>query len=200
MREGKLAEAVEHYRRAIRTYDADARIYTEYAGALFESGKYQEALEAAKAAWTLTDSGLLKVVSGYWKARALLGLGDRQSANAVIDETRAIADASGGNLVGLLSMPLVEADRLDEAEKIYVELSGREGVLPWLLYLSALPVDRDAAFRSLHETIDHPFSGGIVSYIRIASGLDELRADPRWTDVIRHLEAKEAEGAKLSGD
>jgi hypothetical protein len=52
---------------------------------------------------------------------------------------------------------------------------------------------RDKAFAQLHRAIDEHSMYAIVP-LRVSPTFDELRSDPRWDDVMRHLTEEEARG------
>jgi hypothetical protein len=54
-------------------------------------------------------------------------------------------------------------------------------------------LDRDRAFEWIHIAIDRHVIG-VVGALRTSILYAELRKDPRWAEVMAHLEAEEAKG------
>jgi hypothetical protein len=59
-------------------------------------------------------------------------------------------------------------------------------------------LDKDRAFEWMHRAIDRRISN-VVTTLRLSPTYTELRKDPRWDDVMAHLEAEEAKGRSGGG-
>lgn len=188
MRRGNVSEALEHYRRAIRVYDADARIYWEYAYALNCAGDPKNAIDAAKKVLELTTTGPFRLYAQNDLARAYLALGERAIANEVVD--RALASTEPRS--DLAVMLLVSVGRLDEARGLWDERN--TGFFAPFVHTAFGQYDQ--AIDSWDQAIDA--RSVVLLSIRIDPAFAELRKDPRWPDVMRHLERVENE-ARESG-
>ena len=55
-------------------------------------------------------------------------------------------------------------------------------------------LDDERVFEWLHRAIDHR-NDAIVVHLRLEPIFAHLREDPRWDEVLAHLEAEEAKGS-----
>jgi tetratricopeptide (TPR) repeat protein len=194
MAEGNLSEALDHLRRALRLYDSDADIYTLYAATLWLADQHQEAI-------LVTDAGLRLVEVGWARAHLLAinavaheALGERTRANEALDEALASA---GPDWTPVVSGALAWMGRKEEAQQIIaaLEVLADPPIEPLVNVYAALGDER--AFRLIHEAIDRHVAA-IVNTLRLGPIFSQLRTDPRWKDVMTHLESEEAKGPNVS--
>lgn len=189
--QGKISEALEHAELALRMYDSDAGVYVLSAGALHTAGHHRDAIEVADAGLKLVQSGYNRLYLIVIKAAAQSALGESQSANATLDDGLA---SVGRGLRMFFIASLARLGRTKEARELLAELEAREHpsvMETWAMIMAYATMDRDRAFDSIHSAIDHHILSVILT-LRWDANYSELRKDPRWNEVMRHLEAEEA--------
>ncbi len=197
MAQGRLGEALEHYRRALRIYDANAFIRMLYANALYSSGQYREALREAEASLRLIDTGHTLATLLDIKAGAQLALGERARADATLDE--ALTNVESRWQPGLV-VALATLSRTEEAlELLAAAGSGDRELPPEAMGAAYAALGDERAFDYLHEGIDRHLSG-IVGGLRVGPVYLPLHQSPRWDEVMAHLEAEEAKGRSRSNE
>jgi hypothetical protein len=97
-----------------------------------------------------------------------------------------------------LAGPLARLGRLSEARVLLAQLEAMSDppIEPMVDAYAAL--DKDRAFEWIHRAIDRRASV-VVLTLRLNPTYTELRKDPRWDDVMAHLEAEEAKGRSGGG-
>jgi tetratricopeptide (TPR) repeat protein/TolB-like protein len=190
---GNLREALENYRRASRIYE-DGINKVVFAGSLLFAGNNREAVDVADAGINLVDTGPGRFYLLAIKATALHDMGQSAEANAAVDSALA---SVGPGLRPWLAGPLALVGRTQQAQELLGELESLKPppIEPMVLAYAALGDER--VFEWIHKAIDQRI-WGIVGTLRVHPVFSELRNDPRWTEVMAHLEAEEAEGR--SGD
>ena len=188
--QGRLDEALEHFRRALRVDDSNAVQHMTYAGALWSTGEYREAIPAADAGLSLVESGITHAYLYVIKVAAHDALGERSQANAVLDEALAFV---GSESKPVLAVALASLGRTEEAREILTALEGLEQPpITWMAETYAALGDA-RAFDWIHTGIDRHIIW-VTQTLRASPVYSELRADPRWAEVMAHLEAEEAIG------
>ena len=162
-----------------------------YAGALVFSGQYREAIRAADGGLGLVDSGSILAYLIVLKVAAHDALGERSQANAILDEALASVQSEWKSM---LAAPLGVLGRTEEARQLLIVLEGLEQPpIPVMAGVYAVLGD-DRAFDWIHRAIDRHI-GWTTSTLRVDPFYSELRKDPRWNEVMTHLEAEEAKGS-----
>jgi DNA-binding winged helix-turn-helix (wHTH) protein len=181
---GDLDTAMEHLARAIRIYDADGRIYAEYASALQFAGRHDQAIEAADLGLTLLLRGPLHGLLTVRKVQSCMALGR-------VDVARHVAETSFQDL----SLPikpwlLATLGREQEAQQFLPEIKPQRDSSFILAAIYAELGQPDQAFPLLREAIEERI-GYTLMFLRLDPIWDVLRKDPRWDQLIRHVEAQE---------
>ena len=198
--EGNLAEAIPHYRRALRVNDSDARILSEYTTLMNAAGMHQEALDGADLGLALTDGGWFRATLLANRYEAQRSLGDTGGARETL---RLGLRELAAPWRGFLLPALVDSGRMAEARLLLKELEAGANVPPSVLIhgFTALGMF-DRAIASLHRAIDER-SIVVVATLRLNPAYDEMRDDPRWDEIMRHLNDEEtrarAENPFLTG-
>jgi TolB-like protein/Tfp pilus assembly protein PilF len=188
LRRGNVAEAIEHYRRSIRLYDSDGRIYQEYAEVLYIVGEHRKAIEAAEFSLNLVASGAIRLLASGTKVQAYLALGEPSQANVAVEDALAFV---GPEWRYAVAVQLALVGRSDEARVALASLVNPHPVV--MVFTYAALGEHDLAFEWVHKAID---LRGIESINRIRTHptFTEMRRDARWEDVMKHLEEEEAKG------
>lgn len=191
--EGKLDEALGHYRRATQIYDADARMLQEYAQALYYAGDYEGAIRAANAGLALQSEagGDVRIYLLVYKANAHSALGELETAQASADEI--LMTAVGPGQKAAAATVLVRMGRRDAARDLLATLEAAAQPLPpisaALIYAG---IDPERAWPLLEASVDAG-AGFVAAYVRLSPLFADLRRDPRWTGLIERLDARVAE-------
>jgi TolB-like protein/tetratricopeptide (TPR) repeat protein len=190
LQRGKLDEALAHRQRALRVYDSDAASYLGYAVTLLFAGRYRDTLD-------VIDEGLALMRGGYLigplygvKAEAHIALGETAEARAAIDKV--IVGAPQMRL--MLAASLVSVGRTDEVRALLSQLEAMADPPITGMVLAYVALDDERVFEWLHRAIDHRINA-IIAGLRLAPVFARLREDPRWHEVMAHLEAEEAKGS-----
>jgi len=192
--QGRLSEALEHYRRALRIDDSNAVLYSSYANALSISGEHREAIRAVNAGLGLVDGGLMHAYLIVIKVMAHDELGERAQANAILDEALASIQSEWKPV---LAVPLGVLGRAEEVRQLLASLEGLEQPPIMLMSEAYAVLGDDRAFDWIHTAINRRILW-TISTLRASLVYSELRKNPRWAEVIAHLEAEEAEGRARS--
>jgi tetratricopeptide (TPR) repeat protein len=193
--QGDLEGALEHARRALRVDDSNVDIHMTYAVTLFFAGELEDVIPATDVGLRLVQTGGFRLYLLWFKALSHAGLGEMVEANAAMDE--ALASVGLELKVGLAGY-LAHLGRLSEARVLLAQLEAMSDppIEPMVNAYAAL--DKDRAFEWIHRAIDRRI-GPVVMTLRLNPTYTELREDPRWDDVIAHLEAEEAKGRSGGG-
>jgi TolB-like protein len=193
--QGDLEGAREHARRALRVDDSDADIHMTYAMTLFYAGELEDVIPATDVGLRLVQTGGFRFYLLVLKAAAHAGVGEMVEANATMDE--ALASVGPGFKVGLAGS-LARLGRLSEARVLLTQLEAMSDppIEPMVDAYAAL--DNDRAFEWIHRAIDRRIFP-VVATLRLGPTYTELRKDPRWDEVMAHLEAEEAKGSSGRG-
>jgi adenylate cyclase len=187
---GDLQGALEDFRRALRIDDSSALIYQSYAGALQYAGENRESIKIADAGLDLLQSGPLRSYLLINKARAHYALGETTAANAALDDALAsVVPESKFVLAGVLA----SFGRTEEARQLLVKLEAIQHPPITAMVVAYAQLDHDRAFEWIHTAIDR-HTWAIVLTLRTGPLFSELRQDPRWAEVMAHLESEEAKG------
>jgi transcriptional activator of cad operon len=201
---GDLAEATAHLEAALA---GNAQINHRFAELLLASvqiagGQYAQATQTASRALALMEPGTVMHRSAFrlWIQAALL-YGDYHSATGALDDAWALYGASDPlELVDLLVM----AGRTAQAMPLLVGLEsdygqGRAGpVGPALLAHAALGnVEQTLVW--LERLVDER-GWDLLPHLHHAPYLAELRADPRFAQVMQRVDGLAARGSPLRAD
>ncbi len=172
-------------------YDADARIYAEYANVLRMRGEFERSLRMSEDGLTLIGAGVHRDLLRSNEAIAKYALGDVEGAN--FSANLAIKERSPN-----APMTLAVLGRHEDAHR---ELAKLSSALPphYAAWAYIALGDADEVFARLHHAIDDR-QQIVIRLIRSEPLLDEMRNDPRWPALIEHLEQAEAEGRARSAN
>lgn len=187
---GDLSAARQHYGRAIRIYDADMMIYGNYANVLVWSGAYRKALEVADTGLRLGARGVYAFMFAESQMRAHFALGHVSEANEVLDGVLRRLEQRAWTSGGVASL-LFQAGRYDEGLQVIEALKRSPTPSAVEMAFALRHVDYDATFDLLHECIDS-HAPSVISGLRSDPVWKNLSQDPRWAEVIAHLEREEA--------
>jgi TolB-like protein/Tfp pilus assembly protein PilF len=188
--QGNLSDAAENYRRALRIYDADAGVYLGYGAVLRFSGQNRDAIRAADAGLRLVQSGWLRAYLLLDKAYAYDALGMTAEANKAIDDA---LSSAGPMYRPLFAGILAQVGRRDEANQILAHLERLEHPPIDAMVFAYAALGDDRVFEWIRTAIDdHVWI--VVGTLRANPLFSELRKDPRWAEVMKHLESEEAKG------
>jgi hypothetical protein len=171
-------------------FDADARIWWEYALALQAAGRDQESIVATDAGLELVSMGLLHDVLIAQKASGLIALDRASEANDLVESVALTAEGRMLAMSAVGRVPDVEAALRE------VDLSTTDTAILALAYLTL--GDTAKAFEQLHRAIDVRDQTTLMG-LRTLRGWAPLRGDPRWLELMQHLESEEAKGAAAKG-
>jgi TolB-like protein/tetratricopeptide (TPR) repeat protein len=188
---GDLSDAADNYRRSLRLYDGDAAVYLGYASVLWYSGQMREAIHAADAGLRLVESpGWTRAYLLHVKANAYYALGQKTEANKAIDDG---LSSAGPTYRPLFAGLLAKVGRRDEAKQILATLERLEHPPIDAMVSAYAALGDDRMFDWIHTAIDHR-TITVVSVLRADPRFSEARRDPRWAEVMKHLESEEAKG------
>jgi len=191
LRRGNLAAVFDHYQRAIRIFESDGRILSDYAKALYSAGEYRDAIETADVGRTLSPSALYMWYLSHTKFYAQRSLGDETQAEATLDEYLSSAEPGWKPFAAAM---MATAGRTDEAQRATASIESRSRPSTYPLSLAYVELgEHDRAFEWLRKGI-----GGddqiLLNWIRVDPAFDALRKDPRWGEIMDQLERQEAKG------
>jgi len=189
--QGNLHQALEHIRRSLRIDDSNAVQYWILGAYLNANGEHREAIQAADAGLGLVGGGSVGMGLYIVKIRAHHALGEESRANETLDQ----ALTSGGS-VGrpILAGMLAVLGRTQEARKNLVALERLEQPPTNLMAETYAQLGDDRAFDWIHSGIEQHI-GLVIWLLRTNPAYAALRDDPRWAEVMAHLEAEEAKGS-----
>ena len=129
--------------------------------------------------WMLEDSALAHLATGNIKAA-------NQTIEAGLDSLNLIWRRGMANV-------LAKAGRVDEARKMLQEMEAMKDPNPMLIIPAYVALsEHEKAFEWLHRAIEERIAL-VLQFLRVDSIYDELRKDPRWDEVINHLEKVESQ-------
>ncbi|MGD8830514.1 MAG: TIR domain-containing protein [Pseudomonadales bacterium] len=188
---GRITEALEHVRRALRIDDSNALQYAILSILLRCAGDDSEAVKAADAGLELVDTGLIRALLLRNKVEAYKAQGESSKANELLDE--AIA-STGSEWRPILAMTIASLGRTEAARELLGGLERLEQPPTAIMAEAYARLGDDRAFDWIHTAIDR-HSLWVVSGLRAKPVYSRLRNDPRWAKVMSHLEAEEARGS-----
>lgn len=188
---GDLTSAAEHYRRAIRVFDADARIYSEFAILSRLIGDPEGTIRYADVGLTMAKSGSTRAILLSTRMRAELALGMQEKARQTADDA---VQSIGEDLFWFYPVFYASTGRHEEARALLVKLETSSAVHEGVMAESYVALgDFDSAFRWLNQCFLTP-AGRIftIKYLRTEPLFEPLKDDPRWEGVLAKLEARES--------
>lgn len=189
LRRGDVIKALSHYARAIKIYDSDGRMYTEYAIALNSAGKYREAINVAQTGRELIGGGSHSVVLRAEEIFALVALDEVDEART---KARNALNTTASRWHVYLAPAVAAAGLTEELDDLLDQSEDLDRLAPGvmsLLYAHLGNIGR--AFELLPKAID--LRSGL-SRVHSHSALGPLRGDQRWEEVMLYLEQEEARG------
>ena len=188
---GNVEDALDHAARALRIYDSDVNVYLVSAIAFSVAGHYRDGIQSANAGLNLVQTGPIRAYLITLKAFAQAALGEPGNANATLDDGLA---SVGREFKIFLTGSMARLGRTEEARQTLAGLAALEhppAMAVWTMASTYPALDSDLAFDWIHQAIDR-HNIPVVTSLRFDFRYDELRGDPRWTKVMRHLEKEEA--------
>ena len=182
---GRHDEAIALVRRLAETFPEDGRLKQELAERLLDAGRFAEAVEQANAALAGgAEPGLVREILGS----AEFGMGDIEQAVAEL-ELAVQLQRRAATVVSRLAAAYGRAGRLSDARALLGELEARGAenelnVAPVARVYVALG-DRERALTLLERGVEQRQRDCLP--IGTDPFLVELRADPRFTDIIARM-------------
>jgi TolB-like protein/Tfp pilus assembly protein PilF len=184
--QGNLHVALEHFRRALRINDSSATIYQFYSLSLLFLGENREAIRVANGGIDLVQGGEARFYLLICTADAHYALGETAAGNAALNQALASAEPA------FKPMLLAPLGRTEEAWQLLAQLEANEHPpIPTMVFAYAV-LDHDRAFEWIHTAIERHIWPVVIS-LRVPI-YPKLREDPRWAEVMNHLESEEAKG------
>ncbi len=180
----RFEEASAEYATALEIDPLSTYLKTTTMWPLFEGRKFDEAIRRGRA--------ILREDSTLAYVRMVLGQALVESgrpAEGIVELRTALRTEPLAHMHAWLARAFVAAGRRDSALVVLAEMrrqSGRENVAPyaWALIYAALG-DTSRAFEWLDRAIEGRWEDLI--FIQCDPGLDPLRADPRFAQVLRRV-------------
>jgi tetratricopeptide (TPR) repeat protein len=174
---GQFGEAFDQLKKAMETEPTSFRSQAFYANALYLARRYQEAEAHYK---DLVELKPDRPATYSWLVRVCEAQG--KEAEAFEWTVRLLVAADKG------------AEAIQRYKAAYRN-SGYRGALLERINIGTLPIhayvqlgDKDKAFEALEQRYGrHDYN--LIVYGRVDPLLDPLRSDPRWTDLVRRVEA-----------
>jgi DNA-binding winged helix-turn-helix (wHTH) protein/TolB-like protein len=186
MARGNLTEALDHYRRALRVFDASGLLYMFNAAALWCDGQNRKAIEMANAGLRVLEVGVNRYHLLTIKAYAHEALGDLASARTAFEQAlEAVEPARKSATI----LPLVRLGRVEEARARLARLEAMDDPPVQDMVYAYMVLEDPRAFEWLHTAIDRHI-GPIVPFIRVLPLYSELRKDRHWNEVLAHLDSE----------
>ena len=182
---GRTEESVAHIRRAHELDPLSLIINTEMGYPHFCARHWDEALGYYRKALEIDPSFHFAV---FYAARCYVQKGEFDEA--IAESRRAVALSGGSALtVAGLGYAYAAAGRKGEAREVLRDLTGRSGrryVSPYLIAtIHAGLGENDRALTWLERAYEE--RDYLLVMLRIDPRLDGLRADPRFTDLVRRV-------------
>ncbi len=173
-------DAVEHIRRARELDPLSMSIGTGMGMVLFYTREYDRSIETLRETLELDPSFALGQI---FLARASAAKGMHKEAVEVAERLTRTDRASRS--MAALAEAHAGARRSDDALRILEEVRGSAIHPVNVARVYAALGDADAAFEWLEKAYERRSLG--VTLMRVEPGLDPLRADPRFQDLLRRI-------------
>jgi adenylate cyclase len=151
----------------------------------FLAGKYDQALRFARRALELSPR---HPGARFMHVMILWGLGQNEEALKMAEEWRS-QEPKRASATAVLAWVLAETGKLDKAKLLVEEMEAlrpRANEIPGLLWFLYVPLGNlDKAFEYLNQAIDTREQD--PSVVRLASGLEPMRADPRYHELLKRV-------------
>jgi tetratricopeptide (TPR) repeat protein len=196
---GRHGEAVAEIRRAQEFYPRSPVIATAVAIVLFYAQRFDEAIEQCQRALELDPGSLATHIVLRWSYEAQ---GMCEEAFAVFEQERAYAGDTPTTRAKRAHV-LASCGRGDEARAILcglIERRDEQWVTAYeIAVIYSLLGDRDEAFEWLARAEEEHAVG--LTYVRVDPRINDLRADPRFSDFLRRANDPRARRAEnTTGD
>lgn len=188
---GNMDAALQHLRRSITVFDADARTRTQYAGGLNAAGQPEAALRVANAGLELVSEGFYRSYLLLAQASAYAPLGQPELANRALDEALKLFP----QLAWVAVPTLVDLGRTEEAQAILQRLESMPNPSPGVIASVQLALGNDdAAIEWMLKGIKARRDLFSLSRAPRHPHYAALRSHARWGEVLNALaEAQSAE-------
>jgi DNA-binding winged helix-turn-helix (wHTH) protein/TolB-like protein/tetratricopeptide (TPR) repeat protein len=191
MARGDLPAALDHYRQVLRNVDTIGPWYQGFAAALLCDGQYRDAIEMAETGLPLVEVGIARYYLYAIKGLAHEALSETEAAGVAFAQALASVEPTWK---AAAAFPLVRLGRVDEARALLARMEATENPQVMHMVHGYAQLNRTKAFEWIHEAIERHVLA-IITFLRVNPTYSELRTDPRWNEVMAHLEAEEAKGA-----
>jgi TolB-like protein/Tfp pilus assembly protein PilF len=196
LRQGFLDDARKHVRTALNLAPGDGQTHFLLGELLWERGDRTGAIGELEKSLENMRGGAWFVARTAMLAMVYLEDGRTERANDLLDAAmRSLQGDTGG--LAALCLALAQAGRTSDLQTVTKELVSAYGErwFPgrYAMHLAANEIDE--AFRQLNEGIEQRYTGDVMWLRSDHTWLAPLREDPRWQEVMTHLEAMEARGA-----
>jgi tetratricopeptide (TPR) repeat protein len=195
VRQGHLSDALKHARTAVSLSPGDGQLRQILGNLLWIRGDRAGAISELEKSLENMRSGLWFVARSALLAMVYLEDGQTERANSLLDAAmRSLQRDTAG--VTILCLALAQAGRTSDLQTVIAELVSEydERWFPgrYAMHLAANEIDD--AFRYLNEGIEQRHAAEVM-WLRCIPWLAPLREDPRWQEVMTHLEEMEARAA-----
>ena len=192
IRQGRLSDALRHVRTAVQLSPGDSLLNAILGLTLWNRGVIKA-----------TQMSLENMTGGgeYVRRSANLAMlsiehGDTDQANQVLDVVLRSPGHDPSDLAPLC-LALAQAGRETDLKQIKGQLLSEYGSrwFPGRFQIHLAAREIDEAFYYLHEGIENRFLFEVIACHNEPSYLTPLIQDPRWPEVMTHLEEMEARAA-----
>ncbi len=194
LREGRANEVLPLLEKSMAKDfgEEEYSFQSNYAGALYDAGKYRSSLVASRRALELSGEGLNKARSLIQQAAAMMKLGDSEGANASVET----AWSEAGNLApGLLGFAFALVGQPDRARPL-LQTKHVHKVRGFVAAGHLLLGDKDSALMLLEAGIDER-DPSVLDMLRSAPVFASLRDTAEYTELLRKVASIER---RASGD
>jgi TolB-like protein len=192
VRQGHLSDALKHARTAVSLSPGDGQMRQILGHLLWTRGDRTGAISELEKSLENMRGGFWFVARTALLAMVYLEDGQPVRANDLLDATMRSLQGDTQGLV-VLCLALAQAGRTSDLRTVTAELVSVYGErwFPgrYAMHLAANEIDD--AFRYLHEGIEQRHAAEVI-WLRCTPWLAPLREDPRWQEVMTHLEEMEA--------
>lgn len=185
---GDIERALDYFQRAQRMFDSNAALHMHYAIALWSDGQFRAAIDTEDAGLGLLKAGPTRFYLFLLEGAAHQDLGELDEAKAAYEQAIESADPT---MNAATAWALVRLGREEEAKALLARFEASDNPPVEQMVLGYEELDTARALKWIHEAIDR-HNAPVVGSLRASRIHAKLRKDPRWAEVMAHLEAEEA--------
>jgi adenylate cyclase len=196
VRQGYLSDALKHARTALSLSPGDGQTHQILGRLLWARGDRAGAISELEKSLENMRGGLWFVTRTAQLAMAYLEDRQTERANDLLDAAmRSLQGDTGG--LATLCLALAQAGRTSDLQTVTAELVSVYGDrwFPARYEMHLAVNELDEAFRYLNEGIEQRHPAEVMWSRSGGPWLAPLREDPRWQEVMTHLEEMEARAA-----